>query len=154
MPIFLRKKLHNQTFVAIFAFYEKRLEMNLLKNFFVCLSVLCILSCQTDKSTTIKSVEINKEGIRSEGKPFTGTVWSEDSSTYCLEVKDGSLISYTLFHPNGTPAIKMTTDSTEMQFFDENGSVMSLESFVNDYGLLADEVTELAQIIDSRSSSE
>ena len=107
--------------------------MNLFKNLLACLSVFCILSCETDKSTTIKSVEINKNGIRSEGKPFTGTVWSEDSSTYCLEVKDGSLISYTLFHPNGKPAINIATDSTEMQFFDENGSAMSIDSFVTNY---------------------
>ena len=133
---------------------EKRLEMNLFKNLLACLSVFCILSCETDKSTTIKSVEINKNGIRSEGKPFTGTVWSEDSSTYCLEVKDGSLVSYTLFHPNGKPAINIATDSTEMQFFDENGSAMSIDSFVTNYGLLADEVTELAKLIDSRSSAD
>ena len=69
-------------------------------------------------------------------------------------MKDGSLISYTLFHPNGKPAINIATDSTEMQFFDENGSAMSIDSFVTNYGLLADEVTELAKLIDSRSSAD
>ena len=42
----------------------------------------------------------------------------------------------------------------EMQFFYYYCSAMSIDSFVTNYGLLADEVTELAKLIDSRSSAD
>ncbi len=128
--------------------------MNLLRTSLMCVSLLTILSCQTNTSTTIKSVEIDRNGIRYEGKPYTGTVWSEDSSTYSLSVDEGSLTSYTLYHANGQPAIVITTADSASKYYNESGESLTLESFVENYGVLADEVTELAQRIESRSPNE
>ena len=120
----------------------------------VCVSALIMLSCNSDTKATMSTVRIDKTCISMDGKPFSGEVWSDDNKTYCLQVENGSLVSYTLYHPNGQPAVTITTSEPSTQFYDESGKALPLDSFISHYRVLADEVTDLAERIENSRNIE
>lgn len=94
-----------------------------------------LLSC-TDTATPgqVKLVIQNGEPIITKGnRKFTGELWTSDHRI-CDEVKDGKIVKCTIYHKNGNVAsVSQKSDKAELEFFDENGTPMGEDSFIEKY---------------------
>lgn len=113
---------------------------------FLLILFLCFVSCGK-KSITLGEISFQGSKVCYEGKPFTGTIWTEDKEFGCFETKDGDLQCCTFYHENGKVAIKMEIPSAQeqdtshgdkhaapvTQVFDDKGNTMDLMSFQRQY---------------------
>lgn len=105
---------------------------------------LALSSCH-ERRTTLSEVQLADTLILEGGKPFSGELWSDDDSTWCLTAKDGRPIAFTLYHPNGTTAFVMQSPADTLQAFDETGETISIDSFAVNYKQLAEQIPALME---------
>ena len=115
---------------------------------------LALCSCSGSGTSTISEVEFGDSTVTLDGKPFSGKIWSDDKTTFCLEADKGVVTSFTLYHTNGTPAYVMASPADTLEAFDETGKAIPLDTFCSRYESLADEITALNYKINGDSKTE
>ncbi len=124
--------------------------MNLRKLFLAGMMVLCFLSC-TKTKVTMNDVSCEDALILMKGEPYTGEVWSADTSTWCMQTVDGHISAFTLYHDNGTVAFAMESPADTLKAFNDAGTPISLDSFAVSYPELSDELPELMEQLKGQS---
>ena len=107
--------------------------------------ICLVVSACHDQRTTLSEVQLTDTLILEGGKPFSGELWSDDDSTWCLTAKNGNPIAFTLYHPNGKPAFVMQSPADTLQAFDETGEAISIDSFAVNYQQLAEQIPALME---------
>ncbi|MBP5387772.1 MAG: hypothetical protein J6Y97_10365 [Prevotella sp.] len=104
-------------------------------------------------SVTVSEVEFNDEKVYVDGHPFTGTVWSDDNATWQLTANEGTPTAVTFYHDGGTVAYSMesSSDTTDFRTYDEEGTLIPIDTFVEHYKDLASEIPALLQLIKGES---
>jgi len=104
-------------------------------------------------SVTVSEVEFNDEKVYVDGHPFTGTVWSDDNATWQLTTTEGIPTAVTFYHNGGAVAYSMesSADTTDLRTYDEEGTLIPIDSFVVRYKSLATEIPSLLQLIKGES---
>ena len=109
---------------------------------------LVLVSCGK-RSLTASEVVFDKERVYADGALFTGTVSSEAPTTWELTVEEGVPTAVSFFHANGTVAYSMSspTDTTSIHLYEDDGTEIPLDSFVERHKDLAAQIPALLQLI-------
>lgn len=78
---------------------------------------------------------------------FTGTAWSEDERTICINCEAGKVTSVVLYHGNGTVAMESKSLTGAGATYDEDGNAIALEEFVKKYPVQIKAVQDMAESI-------
>ena len=126
--------------------------MHLLKQLLAYVAVLCLISCKAGK-TRISDVVFTDSLAYVDGSPYSGELWSDDTTSYCLKAEEGRVVSLTMYHDNGQVALSMpSTDS--LSYYDMKGESIPFDTFMVRYKTLADQVPLLTRRIMSGKSGE
>ena len=100
-------------------------------------------------SVTVSEVDFSDEKVYKNGNPYTGVVWSDDKFTWQMTINEGIPTAVTFYHPGGTVAFSIETpsDTTDLRTFDENGTLIPIDTFVERYKDLAEEIPMLLERI-------
>lgn len=122
--------------------------MFLRKLITVAVVALLLVGCGK-RSVTVHEVEFNDEKVYVDGRPFTGTVWSDDKATWQMTANEGILTAVTFYHSGGSAAYIMESpaDTVDMRTFDEDGIRIPVDSFAERYQDLAAQIPALLQLI-------
>lgn len=108
-----------------------------MKKVFVFITLfICLISCGIKGKKHLHDLDLrikDNSGFlyNKDGTVFTGTAWSSDEKTIKIEVTNGVITQTTMYHPNGTIAIK--GESGNATFYDANGSVITKHEFKEKY---------------------
>ena len=112
--------------------------MHLLKLLLAFVAVLCLIGCKSEK-TYVSQVVFTDSLAYVDGSLYSGELWSDDTTSYCIMAEEGRIVSLTMYHDNGQVALSMPSiDSLEC--FDQKGASIPFDSFVARYEELADQV--------------
>ena len=126
--------------------------MRLLKLLLACVAVLCLISCKADK-TRISDVVFTDSLAYVDGSPFSGELWSDDTTSYCLMAEEGRVVSLAMYHDNGQLALSMPS-ADSLLYYDVNGESIPFDTFVVRYKALAEQVPLLSRRIMPGKSEE
>ena len=109
----------------------------------VILPLLCAVffaSFSAPPKDLLKDVKFTESGRDTyavkDGAPYDGTAWSKDEKTMSVECKEGLVVSMTIHHDNGKPAVVFRQE--DITCYDENGEKMEEEKFRQKYPVLMD----------------
>ena len=122
--------------------------MFLRKLITVAVVALLVVGC-SKRSVTAHEVEFTDEKVYLDGRPFTGTVWSDDKATWQMTASEGIPTAVTFYHSGGGAAFVMESpaDTADMHVFDETGARIPVDSFAERYQDLAAQIPALLQLI-------
>ena len=109
--------------------------------------VAVLTACGPEKKMHLTDVEWQQSMVQANGSPVTGELWSDDDLTWCMTLEEGIPKAFRLYHDNGKEAFVMNSPADTLQAFDENGQVISIDSFAIAYKQLAQQIPELMGII-------
>ena len=110
---------------------------------YVLIMLCCLASCKKENSSrthfpnaVFVTTTMNElPTVYVDGKLFTGELWSNDDRTMCMEVKDGQVETFTLYHMNGKVA-NIQYGNGNGNNFDEFGNTLSETELDNKYPYL------------------
>ena len=101
--------------------------MTIRKLFFALALPVVVMSCGS-RVKHISDIEIQDSLMYSDGKLYSGDIWSDDGQMYQLTTQDGVLVECRLYHDNDSLAIEILNDSI-VTYYDEEGDVLPEDSF-------------------------
>ncbi len=110
--------------------------------------VLSLVGCG-ERSVTVSEVTFSDEKVYVDGKPYTGTVWSDDKHTWELTSSEGIPTAVTFYHDGGQAAYIMdsSADTADMRTFDEGGTRIPADTFAERYKDLASQIPALLRLL-------
>lgn len=126
--------------------------MHLLKQLLAFVGVLCLFACKAGK-TYVGEVEFTDSLAYVDGHPYSGELWSDDTSSYCLMAEEGRVVSLTMYHDNGQVALSMPS-SDSLACFDVEGESIPFDTFVVRYKTLGDQVPLLVSRMTGEKNGE
>ncbi len=99
---------------------------------YVLIILCCLTSCKKENASRthfpnavfVTTTMSELPTVYVDGKLFTGELWSNDDRTMCMEVKDGQVETFTLYHMNGKVA-NIQYGNGDGNNFDEFGNTLS-----------------------------
>lgn len=114
--------------------------------------LLLLMAGCAEKMRKESEVSFENAQVYLNEKPYTGQVWSDDGTTWCLTATEGTPTAFTLYHNNGQQAFAMTSPADTLQAFDEQGAPISIDTFAVRYKELARQIPALIQRINGTTA--
>lgn len=106
-------------------------------------------ACVGDKDTKIRQLLFNESLTTAylDGEAFTGTAWTDDEASICIECVEGKVTSVKVYHENGNVAMEGTTLVGAGKTYDEAGNPIPLEQFIAKYPLPIKAIQDMTSTI-------
>ena len=127
--------------------------MFLRKLITVAVVALLMVGCGK-RSVAVSEVEFKDEKMYVDGHLYTGTIWSDDNTTWQMTANDGIPTAVTFYHSNGAAAYIMDSpaDTVDMRTFDEAGTLIPVDSLAERYQDLASQIPMLLKLIKGKGT--